>query len=311
MSKRSNQPLCAALALSLGIAASTLAQTYVPLPFEDTFANGVQTDSNSEVGIWSSVAQNAYGKLEETGGNWVFTCGPAGSINGTAAAGSRRVTATAGAGEKQFNVLDPDFGMRVRGLSFEFLAGNGPQTGTVRTVQAAYIDISFYSDGTSSTLADDALSLVIYGNGRFIFGNKVNHPVYNAEYNGVSRAIDYTTPGNAPITGYDFWLDEPEAGAYKRCNVTIYYGENQSYSTNAALKTPFTAADWNNGGAARLNIYGERYYATDPEDSVRVTIGSFEIVPFRGPAILLFGKNDTKRPIVGPLAALRAKTELN
>ena len=77
--------------LLFSLSASAIAQSFVPLPFEDNFDNGVQANSDSETGFWSAFSQNTVGKLEETGGNWVFTCGPHGSTTGNPATGYHKL----------------------------------------------------------------------------------------------------------------------------------------------------------------------------------------------------------------------------
>ncbi|MDZ4199447.1 MAG: hypothetical protein U1E27_09205, partial [Kiritimatiellia bacterium] len=62
---------CSILASGL-LAASALAQTYVPLPFEDNFSNGVQPDSDSVTNFWNSFSVGSQGGVQEADGNWVI-----------------------------------------------------------------------------------------------------------------------------------------------------------------------------------------------------------------------------------------------
>ncbi|MBU4459504.1 MAG: hypothetical protein KJ579_02960 [Verrucomicrobia bacterium] len=272
------------------------AQSFVALPFDDAFNNGAQADSDILTSFWNSLGQYASGSLVESGGNWVFTVGPHGTSDGTPFGGwpTLSVMSRTTGDLKYFDMFDRNVGIQVRGVNIEYLAGNGPATGTVRTVAAGYLRFGFSAQPSTTYNALDSIAILLRGDGRIMAGAKSGFAGTDPEAHSSYKALDFSLPGNAPATGFDFWMDDPASGIYSNFNLCIYYGDNSTCVTNVKFKTPLTAEAWGTtntvkDGKAWLNVTAQRYALTDPQDSIRFTIGSLSVAPSLPPALLLLG----------------------
>lgn len=230
--------------------------------FIDDFNNGNPADADSAARFWAvnnSVTPGNLNAMRESGGKLSLTVGTS-----TPSPDGFSGMSLASAPSSSFNFFTRPLTFQVRGLSMAGTTAAGKST----------FRLGLISGHNNSYGADDAVVLMVYGNGKIALGSKFNTASANEKW-----IFSQENGADDIVTGFDLTLG-PAPGGGIQYGISVHGGNTVK---RTGLIPNISAAAWGTGGNSALMLWAQEYYATGIEhfttqiDSLAVIPGSSAI----------------------------------